>query len=208
MTGPLHIAIAAHGDIVRRGMRSILEELARSFAVTITEASDPEQLCITVASKTPDILIATPSFAPFLSPCSSPVSPPILPLLLPDRTRIVILKTSSDAGVRVEGRVWDEVISIGETSSRIKEKVLRLAGVGRLIRRHGPLSQREKDIVVCVVKGMTNRQIAEKLHLSHHTVGTHRRNISGKLDIHTVSGLTVYAISEDLVRLDDLDDEK
>jgi DNA-binding NarL/FixJ family response regulator len=205
MTGPLHITIAAHGEIIRRGIRSILEELAGNFAVTITEASEPEQLCAAVASKTPDILIAAPSFAPFLSPFSSPLSPPILPLLLPDRTKIVMLKISSDAGPKVEGRTWDEVITIGESAGRIKEKILRLAGVGRLIRRHGPLSRREKDIVVCVVKGMTNRQIAELLHLSHHTVGTHRRNISSKLDIHTVSGLTVYAISKNLIRLDELD---
>ncbi len=40
------------------------------------------------------------------------------------------------------------------------------------------LSQREKEIVICVVKGMTNKEIAEKLFLSIHTVITHRRNIS------------------------------
>jgi DNA-binding NarL/FixJ family response regulator len=128
-----------------------------------------------------------------------------LPLLLPDRTKIVMFKTNSDAESKAGSRAWDEVISIGETSARIKEKILRLAGGNRPVRRHGALSRREKDIVVCVVKGMTNRRIAELLHLSHHTVGTHRRNISSKLDIHTVSGLTVYAISNNLVRLDELD---
>lgn len=47
------------------------------------------------------------------------------------------------------------------------------------------LSDREKDIVVCVTKGMNNKEIADYLFLSVHTVTTHRRNISNKLQIHT-----------------------
>ena len=43
------------------------------------------------------------------------------------------------------------------------------------------LSQREKEIITCVVKGMTNKAIADKLYLSIHTVITHRRNIARKL---------------------------
>ncbi|MDR1671223.1 MAG: LuxR C-terminal-related transcriptional regulator [Alistipes sp.] len=209
MSGLLHITIAEPCDIIRRGVRSILEELAGDFAVTFSEAVSTRQLCASVVLKTPDILIAATSFAPFLSPCSSPLSPPILPQLLPARTKIVMLlhsdETKSAAGVKIEGRVWSEVISISDPVVTIREKLSRVAESGRFVRRHEPLSRREKDIVVCVVKGMTNRQIAEKLHLSHHTVGTHRRNISAKLDIHSTPGLIVYAISNDLVKLDELD---
>jgi DNA-binding NarL/FixJ family response regulator len=63
------------------------------------------------------------------------------------------------------------------------------------------LSQREKEIVVCVVKGMTNKEIAEQLYLSIHTVITHRRNISKKLQIHSAAGLTIYAIVNKLVEI-------
>jgi len=66
------------------------------------------------------------------------------------------------------------------------------------------LSSREKEIVVCVVKGLTNREIAEQLYLSAHTVITHRRNIARKLQIHSASGLTVYAIVNKLVELGDI----
>ena len=66
------------------------------------------------------------------------------------------------------------------------------------------LSQREKEIVICVVKGMTNKEIAEKLFLSIHTVITHRRNISKKLQIHSAAGLTIYAIVNKLVTLNDV----
>ena len=66
------------------------------------------------------------------------------------------------------------------------------------------LSSREKEIVVCVVKGMTNREIADRLYLSTHTVITHRRNIARKLQVHSASGLTVYAIANKLIELKDL----
>ena len=63
------------------------------------------------------------------------------------------------------------------------------------------LSQREKEIIGCIVKGMTNKEIAEKLYISVHTVITHRRNITRKLQIHSTAGLTIYAIVNKLVEL-------
>ena len=66
------------------------------------------------------------------------------------------------------------------------------------------LSQREKEVLVCVVKGMTNKETANTLFLSIHTVITHRRNIARKLQIHSPAGLTIYAIVNKLVDLADI----
>ncbi len=66
------------------------------------------------------------------------------------------------------------------------------------------LSRREEDIVACVARGMSNKEIADRLCLSVHTVTTHRRNISAKLQIHSSAGLAIYAIIHRLVDLDDL----
>ncbi|MDE7380778.1 MAG: response regulator transcription factor [Muribaculaceae bacterium] len=66
------------------------------------------------------------------------------------------------------------------------------------------LSVREKEIVEWVVKGLTNKEIADKLFLSPHTVMTHRRNIARKLEIHSATGLTIYAIVNHIVELSDL----
>lgn len=66
------------------------------------------------------------------------------------------------------------------------------------------LSDREKDIVICITKGMSNKEIANTLHLSVHTVTTHRRNISNKLQIHTTAGLVIYAIANKLVNIKDV----
>ena len=61
------------------------------------------------------------------------------------------------------------------------------------------LSDREKDVVISVVQGMTNKEIADHLCISINTVITHRRNIARKLQIHSPAGLTIYAIVNNLV---------
>lgn len=66
------------------------------------------------------------------------------------------------------------------------------------------LTEREKEILVEVVKGMTNKEIAQHLFLSTHTVISHRRNITRKLEIHSTAGLTIYAIVNKLITLDEI----
>ena len=66
------------------------------------------------------------------------------------------------------------------------------------------LSEREKDVLICITKGMSNKEIADTLFLSVHTVTTHRRNISAKLQIHTTAGLIIYAIANKLVNIQDI----
>jgi len=66
------------------------------------------------------------------------------------------------------------------------------------------LTDREKEILTSVVKGLTNKEIAQKLFLSTHTVISHRRNITRKLEIHSTAGLTIYAIVNKLVSLDEI----
>ena len=61
------------------------------------------------------------------------------------------------------------------------------------------LSEREKEVIVSLVQGMTNKEIAEHLFISINTVITHRRNIVRKLQIHSPAGLTIYAIVNNLV---------
>lgn len=71
--------------------------------------------------------------------------------------------------------------------------------------RTDALSAREREIIVCVVKGLTNKEIADELCISTHTVITHRRNIASKLQIHSAAGLTIYAIVNKLVELSELE---
>ena len=61
------------------------------------------------------------------------------------------------------------------------------------------LSEREREVIVSVVQGMANKEIADHLCISINTVITHRRNIARKLQIHSAAGLTIYAIVNNLV---------
>ena len=61
------------------------------------------------------------------------------------------------------------------------------------------LSDREREVIISLVQGMSNKEIADHLCISVNTVITHRRNIARKLQIHSPAGLTIYAIVNNLV---------
>jgi len=67
------------------------------------------------------------------------------------------------------------------------------------------LSAREKDVLHLIVKGMINKDIADKLYISLNTVLTHRKNITSKLGIKTVPGLTFYAITNGLISSNEIE---
>ena len=71
--------------------------------------------------------------------------------------------------------------------------------IGQQVDNGEQLSDREKDVVIGVVQGLTNKEIADKLFIAPNTVITHRRNIARKLQIHSTAGLTIYAIVNGLV---------
>ena len=67
------------------------------------------------------------------------------------------------------------------------------------------LSEREKDVLIQVVRGLSNKEIADVLCISMHTVISHRKHIAAKLNIHSTAGLTVYAIVNKLVDINNLE---
>ena len=66
------------------------------------------------------------------------------------------------------------------------------------------LSSREQEVLKQVAMGYTNQEIADRLHISKHTVISHRKNLTSKLGIKTVSGLTVYAVLNNLIPKDQI----
>lgn len=65
------------------------------------------------------------------------------------------------------------------------------------------LSEREIDVLIGLVNGKSNKEIAESLNISIHTVVSHRKNITLKTGIRSQAGLTIYAISKEIVTLTD-----
>jgi len=87
--------------------------------------------------------------------------------------------------------------------SKLNQRIEEMIG-GNTENESSDLSEREKDILKEVALGLTNNDIADKLFISAHTVITHRKKITKKLGIKSVSGLTVYAIINGLIEMEDV----
>lgn len=70
--------------------------------------------------------------------------------------------------------------------------------------RYEALSEREKEIIGLVAHGLSNKEIADRLCLSFHTVTTYRKNLSSKLNIHSSAGLTIFAILHKIIDLNEI----
>jgi len=99
----------------------------------------------------------------------------------------------------VEDTLFFPVVSVLESTIDVEEEEEVVPAES-----HDLLSQREKDIILGVVRGQTNKEIADTLFISVHTVLTHRRNIARKLEIHSPAGLVIYALVNGIVTMDDI----
>ncbi len=102
---------------------------------------------------------------------------------------------------RVEEQLFVPAIRLLEQRIQADSVTERLAGMINQGTATEPISDREREIIVCLVQGMSNKEIAAHLFISPHTVMTHRRNIARKLQIRSLAGLTIYAITNGLVNL-------
>ncbi|MCM1077503.1 MAG: helix-turn-helix transcriptional regulator [Bacteroides sp.] len=111
------------------------------------------------------------------------------------------------AHFEVETKLFVPAVETVEQQLRSRQEVMRLPVDKKTIENDSQLeslSDREKEIIKCVACGLTNKEIADRLCLSVHTITTHRRNLSAKLSIHSPAGLTIFAILHHLVDLKDV----
>ncbi len=92
-------------------------------------------------------------------------------------------------------RRLEQTVKQSDVTKNISDMVFK----GTLGQNAEALSDREKEVIVSLVQGMSNKEIADHLCISTNTVITHRRNIARKLQIHSPAGLTIYAIINGLV---------
>ncbi|MBR3441833.1 MAG: response regulator transcription factor [Bacteroidales bacterium] len=114
--------------------------------------------------------------------------------ILEDSGEFVVSEVFHDLPTLAEARLGNDepdLVVIDQSSMESRQAESSSEG--------GELSAREKEILVCVAKGMLNKEIADKLCLSIYTVITHRKNITRKIGIKTVAGLTVYALLNGLI---------
>jgi regulator of cell morphogenesis and NO signaling len=101
----------------------------------------------------------------------------------------------------IEDEIMLPAIAREEKKQGVKQEDIKIAEFQE------ELSAREKDVLVQIVNGLSNKEIADILCLSTHTVMSHRKNIARKLNIHSTAGLTIYAIVNGIVELDKLSDD-
>ncbi len=196
----IRVAIAESSVIVRGGLTAAFKRLS-AIKIQPIEVLSKEALQDCLRMQLPDMLVVNPTFGDYFDVARFKEE-------MGDRKiRLIALVTSFvDQSLLSK---YDEAISIFDdldTLSRKLSGLLEVEDEEEVVDGQDVLSQREKEIVVCVVKGMTNKEIAESLYLSIHTVITHRRNISKKLQIHSSAGLTIYAIVNKLITISEVKD--
>lgn len=196
----LKIAIAETSVIIRSGLALVLKRI-QGMKILPIEVVSPESLSDCMRLHKPDILIINLSFPGFFDIRKFKEETQDLSIKC-----VALLCSVGDNSLL---RNYDDTFTLYDDPEVLKEKLNKLLNVTEQEEEgtgQDVLSSREKEIITCVVKGMTNKEIADSLFLSAHTVITHRRNIARKLQIHSPAGLTIYAIVNKLVELQDIKD--
>jgi len=199
MSQRTHLIIAERSDIIRNGLLSILQKFTTKD-LDFAEISDDNNIIEQIDRYKPDILIINTSYLDKSSLSKIRANSHLI--------GIKIIALQCNLIDKKDTEQYDDIIYTYDSASSIKEKIKNIIKLENLKsnkeskNKKQELSKREKEIVICVAKGMTNKEIADKLFLSLHTITTHRRNISAKLQIHSSAGLTIYAIVNNLIDIE------
>lgn len=190
------IAIAEPSELIRKGFLALLKQLSKS-KFQVLEMATADEITSTLKTHSIDILFINPTFWGF------EVGKKIRNGTQNGDVKIVALTYQPFDNALLA--LYDDSFSIFDTTYKLEKIILAFQKKEEpLSTLPHTLSTREQEIIISIVKGMTNKEIADKLFLSSHTVITHRRNITKKLQIHSSAGLTIYAIVNKLVRLEDI----
>ena len=190
------IVIAETAPIILSGLVNCLKNII-DFHPSIIEVDSTGSLFDTVASDNIDLIVVNPTFGGLLHPAY------IRETSLNPDVKIFAIEISKLN--RTTLSLYDDHLHVTDDSEEIRHKVMSAINLEKEeSEEKESLSSREKEIISHVVKGYTNQEIADKLFLSVHTVMTHRRNIARKLQIHSATGLTIYAIVNKIVDLSEI----
>ena len=187
------IIIVEPSPIVSAGLASYFDDMKQVSIVSQLDRID--RMEEKLAAYNPDILIINPLLIAydtnehFLKICRDFSN--VIP--------IALVTSYVDAGILKQ---FKDVIEINDSKQKVVTKIFNLLSDNKLTQdkpESVELSNRETDVLVALVKGLTNKEISDKLYISVHTVITHRKNIVRKTGIKSVSGLTVYALLNNLV---------
>ena len=191
------IAIIDYNSLARLGLESLLEEIVPNVTIR-TFASYAELM-----ADTPDMFVHYfVSIQIYLEHTT---------FFLLKKNRTVVL-----CNEETQAQLPQDVLSLNtnQDEQHLVKSILKLHQKGHPGMTHAPvptqmplqndLSMREIEVLSLVARGFINKEIADKLNISLATVITHRKNITEKLGIKSVSGLTIYAVMRGYVEADSI----
>ena len=192
----INIVIAENSPVISAGISQCIRKI-QEIAPHLSEVASREELMQTVRLQPVDLLIINPTFSGLFHPSQ------IREISYNSEMKIYAIEVGKLS--RLTLSLFDNHINVTDDQKTLKDKILFAKGTSHIEdNEKETLSVREKEIISYVVKGFTNQEIADKLFISIHTVITHRRNIAKKLEIHSATGLTIYAIVNKIVDLNDI----
>ena len=187
------ILIAETSPIINSGLSSFFNDMNQIAVASIVDNIDDLQDKIIMHN--PDVLIINP----MMLGCMLNTFVKQMTQNHPNINRVALVTSYVDKNIL---KNFKEVIELSDNKQKVINKMLNLQNNNDETSAQNEsvdLSNREVDVLVCVAKGMTNKDISDMLNISVHTVITHRKNIVKKTGIKSVSGLTVYALLNNLV---------
>ncbi len=191
ITKRVNILVAEPSAIIRAGLSSILVELD-TLGINLAEVDNVILLRDKITELQPDIVIVNPVHLGISSPKN----------LIEEGQNIKFVALYSALLGSDQLMNYDATISILDSVENIEKIIGKLIDVDS--NEDVQLSQREKEIIAAIARGNSNKEIADSLFISIHTVTTHRRNIASKLKIHNPAGLTIYAIANRLIDVSEI----
>jgi DNA-binding NarL/FixJ family response regulator len=195
----INIVIAESSDLLYGGIMAILYQSEHEY--NVTRLLSFEEIEETLTNKSIEVLIINPILM-FENSKGVKRLKRNYPQLLIGCLNMNILDTNTLM-------VYDFILNIYDSSSQILSVInnqLNLKQLDNGDRQESEiLSDRETEVLLQLIKGHTNKEIADILYISVHTVISHRRNIMIKTGIRSQAGLALYAVSKSLISLDDFD---
>lgn len=194
MTRSLNITILEPSLIICRGLAAILADAGLQHKTLFAESL--RKLDESALKHPPDVVLANPVLIQ-----NQVKEFQAMKKKLPDTYWISINYTLTDSKILA---LYDNHIYINDAREKIINSVQKLLSPDFQAKSSQEvLSEREKEVLRLLVAGKANKEIADVLYISTHTVITHRKNISQKTGIKSLSGLTIYAVLKEIVSMSD-----
>ena len=190
------VIICEASEIISIGLTEIIDSMAK-FDV-VSRLDSPEHLSEKITASDANLLIIDPMLLGFHNR-------EFLSQLGKEHPQLIMIALTTSYLDHTMLTPYHGVIEINDTRSKIIGKMNEFAQSEATKNADDvELSKRETDVLVAVAKGMMNKEIADQMNISIHTVISHRKNITRKTGIKSVSGLTVYALLKNLIDEKDL----